>query len=196
MGASSSSSSSSSSGILGVRGKDIGLDCCMIRGKEGDSGNRSPKNSRRQLDGFMKMEQGSGRRPSSTNSRRGSNSVEQMNETRASSDRKNSPERRNSSPPRNVGSAPSWSQDPIPLADWTRKDQRILMSELEQHPYARKHPEHLKQLFARIHRILPHKSLEDIEMCFRHIETKKIAVFSSGEKDPRTLRRKSSYPSV
>jgi hypothetical protein len=77
---------------------------------------------------------------------------------------------------------PTWMQDPMPMTGWTHYDQRILLSAIDAHPNAHKHPEHLKLLFVRIHRKIPHKSIADIEKCFKYIEMKQTAYFSISAK--------------
>ena len=78
---------------------------------------------------------------------------------------------------------PVWMQDPPPLPGWTRSTQKILLSELEDHPYARKNPDDLRMVFEKTHRALPDKSLGEIEKCFQYIERRRIAFFGPLKKD-------------
>jgi hypothetical protein len=71
----------------------------------------------------------------------------------------------------------AWRQDPHPPKGWTQRDQRVLLSELEQNPFAKRNPEHLKRLFERTHLAIPHKTIAEIETCFKHIERTRIAYF-------------------
>lgn len=84
------------------------------------------------------------------------------------------------------------TRDPPPMLGWTQKEQRALISELDKHPQARKHPDHLRVLFERTHRVIPNKSLEEIEECYKYVERSKIAFF--GSKDSKALKRHASFP--
>jgi hypothetical protein len=79
-----------------------------------------------------------------------------------------------------------WAQDHAPLKGWTRDDQRVILSVLEQYPSSQRHQDYLKYLFIRIHRALPHKSLADIGQCYQYIERQRIA--SSGLKNNASVR--------
>jgi hypothetical protein len=99
-----------------------------------------------------------------------------------------SSEQDTSSPP---SDSPAKTSDTPPLPGWTQKEQSVLMSELKADPQARKNPETLQLLFERTHRIIPNKSLEEIEVCYNYLESKKIAFF--GSKNSNALRRHASF---
>jgi hypothetical protein len=79
-------------------------------------------------------------------------------------------------------STPVWKQDPPPMLGWTSKEQKIVLAELEDNPLARKNPDHLQHLIEKTHRLLPHKSIDEIEKCFHYVDNKRIAFFGSSEK--------------
>ena len=77
---------------------------------------------------------------------------------------------------------PVWMQDPEPMTGWTQEDHKKLLSQIEEHRNARNHPQNLKNVLEKTHRAIPHKSLEEIELCFQHIQSKRIAFFGSSGK--------------
>ena len=92
---------------------------------------------------------------------------------------------------------PVWMQDPPPMTGWTSHDQRFVLTEFEERPHARKSLDSRQNSFARIHRAIPHKSMEDIEECFEYVERKRIAFFGSKstkaiENDPILFNTKRS----
>jgi hypothetical protein len=80
--------------------------------------------------------------------------------------------------PRSQGSStPVWLRDPEPPAGWTSEKQRVLLSLLDEEPMARKHPDHLKKVFEKTHRLVPDKTIDEVEKCYRHLQSKRIAFF-------------------
>ena len=71
----------------------------------------------------------------------------------------------------------SWDREPEPLTNWTLQEQRVLISELKEYPLARRQPEILQKLFYRTQKMLPQKSMDDIQACYRHLEVMRIANF-------------------
>ena len=67
---------------------------------------------------------------------------------------------------------------PPPLDGWTVQEQQILIQEIASHPHSRKSHGYLERIFARTHRLLPAKSINEIETCYAHIQSKQIAYFS------------------
>ena len=90
-------------------------------------------------------------------------------------------ERRDSKDNRNSqGSGiPAWRRDPEPLPDWTLEQQRVFMNQLDENPLARRNDEHLKRAMEKTHRLIPEKTIEDIELCYRHLQLKRIAYFGT-----------------
>ena len=60
----------------------------------------------------------------------------------------------------------SWDREPEPLTNWTVQEQRVLISELKEHPLARRQPEILQKLFDRTQKVLPQKSMDEIQACY------------------------------
>ena len=166
----------------------MGIDCCV------------PQNRKAMIiseDGvqIVQRKESAPHRGNASPSRRWSNGLQNENPQRRPSSSSISPERKDSqsrlhSLPTMDSSAAS-SKDPPPMEGWRGQDQRILLSELEAHPIAWKHPDHLRVLFERTHRLIPHKSLEDIEKCYKYLETKRIAFFSS--KDSQVVTKHASF---
>ena len=72
---------------------------------------------------------------------------------------------------------PTWKKDPEPLANWTEQEQSVVICLLRENPEAQKHPEQLQVVFQRMQMKLPHKSIEEIQACYRHLEVMRIAYF-------------------
>jgi hypothetical protein len=88
---------------------------------------------------------------------------------------------------------PTWLRDPEPLPDWTPEQQRVFISQLDENPLSRKHHGHLKRAMEKTHRLLPEKSIDEIERCYRHLQHKRIAYFGKedGRQSPATGK---TYP--
>ena len=67
---------------------------------------------------------------------------------------------------------------PKPLDGWTVQEQQILIQEIDSQPHSRKSHGYLERIFVRTHRLLPGKSINEIETCYAHIQSKQIAYFS------------------
>ena len=67
---------------------------------------------------------------------------------------------------------------PPPLDGWTVQEQQILIQEIDSQPHSRKSHGYLERIFVRTHRLLPGKSINEIETCYAHIQSKQIAYFS------------------
>jgi hypothetical protein len=72
---------------------------------------------------------------------------------------------------------PNWERDPEPLAGWTLQEQRVLITELNERPIARLDADALQTMCLSVQRTLPHKSLAEIQACYRHLEVMRIAFF-------------------
>jgi hypothetical protein len=79
----------------------------------------------------------------------------------------------------NVRGILTWEREPEPLTNWTVQEQRVLLAELKEHPQARTQSELLQTLFIKVQRTLPHKSMADIQECYRYLEVMRIAYFGS-----------------
>ena len=66
---------------------------------------------------------------------------------------------------------PGWIRDPPTMQGWTHHDQNVLLSELDSSPEARNDSAELDKVLQRTHRALPHKSLQEIEELYRHVES-------------------------
>jgi hypothetical protein len=79
--------------------------------------------------------------------------------------------------PQGSRSTPSWQRNPDPLPQWTVHQQSILISQLGGLNHARKNPDQLKRVFENTHRLIPDKTLKEIEVCYLHLQSKRIAFF-------------------
>ncbi len=70
-------------------------------------------------------------------------------------------------------STPVWLRDPEPLPNWTVQEQSVLISQLR----SRNNPIHLKSVFENTHRLVPNKTIEEIQLCYQHLQSKRIAFF-------------------
>ncbi len=86
------------------------------------------------------------------------------------------------SPRSEGGPIPVWRKDPEPLADWTPEQQRILINQLDEHPSHRRHPDHLRRVISKTHQLMPDKSIQEIQLCYRHLQSKRIAYFGKDAK--------------
>ena len=69
-----------------------------------------------------------------------------------------------------------------PLTGWTAKEQKVLIDQIQSNQISKKHPRYLQMLFERTRKLLPGKSLEEIEACHSHLQSYKIAYFSVYDK--------------
>ena len=96
------------------------------------------------------------------------------------------------------GSVPRWLRDPEPLPDWTLQQQKVLIAQLDDTPLSRKHQEHLRRAMEKTHRLIPEKSIEEIERCYKHLQLKRIAYFgpdkANSRQSPPTGRTYLNYP--
>ena len=76
---------------------------------------------------------------------------------------------------------PSWQQAPAPMQDWTAREQQVLIDELEANPQSRRHHAHRERVFEKTHRLLPEKTMEQIEQCYQHLQSKRIAYFGKSD---------------
>jgi hypothetical protein len=74
---------------------------------------------------------------------------------------------------------PAGFKDPEPIKGWTIDQQQILIKELRKNPKARKSADSLKEVFLTVQKSIPEKSRHEIEECYRHLQTKGIAYFST-----------------
>jgi hypothetical protein len=84
---------------------------------------------------------------------------------------------------------PAWLRDPEPLPDWTPQQQRVLISQLDENPLSRNHSEHLKRTFEKTHRLIPEKSIEEIDICYKHLQLKRIAYFGAQNRQSSPTNR-------
>ncbi len=72
------------------------------------------------------------------------------------------------------------------------------MNQLDENPLSRKNAEHLKRTIEKTHRLIPDKSIEEIEQCYKHLQLKRIAYFGPDKADsrqsPPTGRTFLNYP--
>ena len=76
---------------------------------------------------------------------------------------------------------------PPPLDGWTVQEQQILIQEIDSQPHSRKSHGYLERIFARTHRLLPAKSINEIETCYAHIQSKQIAYFGVKDTEGRQV---------
>ncbi len=86
-------------------------------------------------------------------------------------------------------SVPVWMQDPEPMSSWTVQQQRIFISQLNEHPQSRKHPDHLRIAIEKTHRLMPDKTIQEIEECYKHLQVKRIAYYGPVDRK-RSLSKK------
>ena len=67
------------------------------------------------------------------------------------------------------------------MQDWTVREQQVLIDELEANPQAVRHHAHRERVFEKTHRLLPEKTLKQIEQCYHHIQAKRIAYFGKSD---------------
>ncbi len=89
-------------------------------------------------------------------------------------------------------SIPVWRRDPEPLPDWTPEQQRVFMNQLDENPLYRKNSEHLKRAIEKTHRLIPEKTIEEIELCFKHLQMKRIGYFGPEESRSSAFMRRTS----
>ena len=65
-----------------------------------------------------------------------------------------------------------------PLEGWTVQEQKVVTDQIQSNHLSRKHPRYLDMLFERIHKLLPEKSLKEIEACHSHVRSQQVAYFS------------------
>ncbi len=82
---------------------------------------------------------------------------------------------------RNSGTLPGWLRDPEPLPNWTSQQQSVLIQQLDENPLARRNQEHFKKAIHNTHRLIPEKTIEEIKLCFDHLQLKRIAYFGKEE---------------
>ena len=69
-----------------------------------------------------------------------------------------------------------------PLTGWTDKEQKVLIDQMQFNQISKKHPRYLQTLFQRTRKLLPGKSMEQIEECHSHLQSHKIAYFGINDK--------------
>ena len=69
-----------------------------------------------------------------------------------------------------------------PLTGWTAKEQKVLTDQIQSNQISKKHPRYLQTLFERTCKLLPGKSLEEIEACHSHVQSHQIAYFGINDK--------------
>ena len=65
-----------------------------------------------------------------------------------------------------------------PLAGWTVQEQKVVTDQIQSNNLSKKHPRYLDTVFERIHKLLPEKSLKEIEACHSHVQSQQVAYFS------------------
>ena len=83
--------------------------------------------------------------------------------------------------PTNFAIVPSWRRSPAPMKDWTAGEQQVLIDQLETNPQAWRHHAHRERVFEKTHRLLPEKTMEQIEQCYQHLQSKRIAYFGKSD---------------
>jgi hypothetical protein len=74
-------------------------------------------------------------------------------------------------------SIPVWLRDPEPMTNWTVQQQKLFITQLNETPYSRKHSDHLQKAIEKTHRLMPEKTIQEIEECYKHLQVKRIAYF-------------------
>ena len=69
-----------------------------------------------------------------------------------------------------------------PLTGWTAKEQKVLIDQIQSNQISKRHPRYLQTLFERTRKLLPGKSLEEIEACHSHVQSHQIAYFGINDK--------------
>ena len=81
---------------------------------------------------------------------------------------------------KNTKKANLRSEELEPLPNWTLGQQRIIIDSLKVHPQARENKEYRRRLImTRTRHQLPEKSVEEIEECYRHLQTARILYYLS-----------------
>ena len=84
---------------------------------------------------------------------------------------------------------------PEPMEGWTAEEQDVLIQEINSHPHSKKSHGYLDRIFVRTHKMLPKKSINEIEQCYSHLQSKQIAYFGVKDEQGRqvTLLEFSSF---
>ena len=81
------------------------------------------------------------------------------------------------------------SEELEPLPNWTLGQQQIIIDSLKVHPQARENKEYrLRLIMTRTRHQLPEKSVEEIEECYRHLQTARI-LYNLSIKSQAEIRR-------
>jgi hypothetical protein len=79
---------------------------------------------------------------------------------------------------------PVWEREPAPMKGWSKEDQSAMIRATKDAKLKYGKKSHIfRREMAKIARQFPHKTLQDCEDCFRHIESSRIAYF--GRKDSK-----------
>jgi hypothetical protein len=84
--------------------------------------------------------------------------------------------------PTNTGAA--GFKNPEPIKGWSTQQQQILIEELRNNPKARKSQDGLKEVFLTVQKSMPEKSRQEIEECYRHLQSNRIAYFCPNPRRP------------
>ncbi len=72
-----------------------------------------------------------------------------------------------------------WKQEiPDPLPNWTLEDQQVLIDVMNDFPRAGRDDTQLEVALIHSRRKLPHKTIEECHLCFKHIQGSRVAVFT------------------
>ena len=76
---------------------------------------------------------------------------------------------------------------PEPMEGWTAEEQDVLIQEINSHPHSKKSHGYLDRIFVRTHKMLPKKSINEIEQCYSHLQSKQIAYFGVKDEQGRQI---------
>ena len=176
MGQSVSSISSQDLGLCAEMPSDCGLQsmCCTIAG----SAHEAKGKRRSQKSGLMRGFQmvNSPAKLSSNQSTAGYDLQASPPNSKAASPNQSSAIKKNRDSIEQAA-APVWLRDPEPLSTWTVEQQRVFITQLDDHPWSRNHSHHLQKAIEKTHRLIPEKSIREIEECYKHLQAKRIAYF-------------------
>ena len=61
------------------------------------------------------------------------------------------------------------------------------MNLLDENPFSRRNSEHLKRTIEKTHRLIPEKSIEEIQQCYKYLQLKRIAYFGPEREQTRQI---------
>ena len=76
-----------------------------------------------------------------------------------------------------VRSSSSLIEVPAPLNDWTKEEQQIFIDILDEFPKAGRNPTQMELAIVKAKKLMPLKSVYDIQRCFKHLRSSRVAYF-------------------